>query len=117
MRVRFTVRPDDDQPGRFAVWDGGTNGWRARGLADEPAATRKAAELELQYDAHGQRNPATVRQFGNHQQKVQIKHVEWSPPVELYAWLRTDGEWYGLVCDAAGRMTFVPGSELRPNES
>jgi hypothetical protein len=29
MLGRFTVRPSDDGSGRFGVWDGAVNGWRA----------------------------------------------------------------------------------------
>jgi YD repeat-containing protein len=113
MRVRFTVRPDEDESGHLAVWDGAVNGWRSRGLADEAAATREAAALELQYDAHGHRDPASVRLLGEDQQQ-QVQRAEWVAAGRLRAWLRTDGKWYGVVEDDDGRTTYIPGDQLRP---
>ncbi|MFI5736141.1 hypothetical protein ACIA49_38865 [Kribbella sp. NPDC051587] len=115
MRVRFTVRSDDGDAGPFAVWDGSVNGWRSKNFSDEAAASRAAAELELQYDAHGPRNPDTVRR---QDAPRQVQRVEWVPAGKLYAWVLTDREWYGLVCDDDdGRMTYVPGDQLRPETS
>lgn len=117
MRVRFTVRADDDDAGKYGVWDGAVNGWRSRHLADEPEATREAAQLELQYDAHGARSPQTVRRFDNAKPAVQInRDGSWSPPGKLHAWLHTDGQWYGLVEETeTRRQCFIPGKDLRLN--
>ena len=45
MFGRFKVRPDTEA-GQYGVWDGGSNGWRGRGLP-EAAAHQLAADLEL----------------------------------------------------------------------
>jgi len=62
MFGRFKVRPDTEA-GLYGVWDGGSNGWRGRGLL-EAAAHQLAADLELQYDAHGPRPAFRVIQVG-----------------------------------------------------
>ncbi|MFC9688306.1 hypothetical protein ACFTSF_07165 [Kribbella sp. NPDC056951] len=114
MRVRFTVRSDETTPGSLGAWDGALNGWRTRHLADELEATREAAELELQFDAHGPRPLGTVPRFCDVKPAVQeLRDGRWLPPVQLHAWVLTDGQWYGLVQDKDGRQRFIPGKNLR----
>jgi len=59
MVGRFNVRPgtgDND----WSIWDNAANGQRGSGLSEQQARA-EAADLELQYDAHGYRPPETVR--------------------------------------------------------
>lgn len=52
---RFNVRPGDGDSD-WSIWDNAANGQRGSGLS-ERQARYQAAELELQYDAHGYRAP------------------------------------------------------------
>ena len=110
MFGRFKVRPDTET-GQYGVWDGGSNGWRGRGLP-EAAAHQLAADLELQYDAHGPRDTATVRRL-EAPQEVDI--ATWEPGGLLDAWVfsRRDGEWIGRVRRPDGTITWLRSTELR----
>ncbi|MFD3406996.1 hypothetical protein ACFWUU_40310 [Kribbella sp. NPDC058693] len=112
MFGRFTVRPDDTAEGQFGVWDAAVNGWRARGIADELEATGTAAELELQYDAHGPRPADAVRRLEVSQR---VRRAEWAEG-EIDAWVRDTGtgSWYGRFRDKTGRVSLVLGNDLRP---
>ena len=110
MLGRFTVRPSDDGSGRFGVWDGAVNGWRATGIDDETAAQELASELDVQYDAHGPRPADAVRRVDPAQP---VQRAEWSSG-ELDVWIRHNGEWLGRFRDRDGRVKWIPGSELRP---
>ncbi|WP_344222326.1 hypothetical protein [Kribbella sancticallisti] len=106
MVGRFNVRPGTGEAD-WSIWDNAANGLRGSGL-HEAEAHRQAAELELQYDAHGYRPAETY-------QKVDPpKHVQaWQPAGVLVAWVREGGEWLGQVRDDDGRYHWVPGDELR----
>ena len=93
MFGRFKVRPDTEA-GPYGVWDGASNGWRGRGLP-EAAAHQLAADLELQYDAHGPRDAATVRRLEAPQE---VDTDTWEPGGLLDAWVfsRRDGGWFNL---------------------
>jgi hypothetical protein len=111
MLGRFTVRPDDGAEGPYGVWDGAVNGWRARGLADEIEASEVAAELEIQYDAHGPRQPDAVRRLATPQR---VRRAQWFEG-EIDAWIRDTGTgaWYGRYRDSDGRVSLVLGNDLR----
>ncbi|TDD26931.1 hypothetical protein E1218_11940 [Kribbella turkmenica] len=110
MLGRFTVRPLDDGSNRFGVWDGAVNGWRATDIDDETEAHRIASDLDVQYDAHGPRPADAIRKV-NPTQAVQ--RAQWHNG-ELDVWIRDNGEWLGRVRDKNGRVTWIPGSDLRP---
>jgi hypothetical protein len=114
MLGRFRVRPDSED-GPFGVWDGASNGWRGRGL-DEAAAHQLAAELELQYDAHGPRDAATVRQLDTPQP---VDRATWEPGGLLDAWVfnKREGEWIGRVRSADGTVNWIRRAELRLHEA
>lgn len=111
MIGRFEVRRDDEAPAAHGVWDEVANGWRARDLTEEQAH-QVAAELELQYDAHGPRAPERVRRV---QPPCPVQRAVWQAGGVLEAWVRQDGQWYGRVLDAHGRISWVPSAELRPD--
>lgn len=110
MLGRFTVRLFDDDSGRFGVWDGAVNGWRARAIDDEKEARRIASDLDVQYDAHGPRLPEAVRRVDPAQP---VQRAEWSTG-ELDVWICDSGEWLGRFRDSDGQITWVPGRDLRP---
>ncbi|MGW6200032.1 hypothetical protein ACWF0M_28080 [Kribbella sp. NPDC055110] len=110
MLGRFTVRPSDDGSNRFGVWDGAVNGWRATGLDDERQARELAAELDVQYDAHGPRAADAVRHVDPAQP---VQRATWSTG-ELDVWIRDKGVWLGRFRDQDGQITWVPGTDLRP---
>ncbi|MFF1823616.1 hypothetical protein ACFVWG_40310 [Kribbella sp. NPDC058245] len=110
MLGRFTVRPADDGSDGFGVWDGAVNGWRASGLGTEVEAVRMASDLEVQYDTHGPRPADAVRRIDPVQP---VQRAEWATG-ELDVWIRHNGEWLGRFCDESGRVTWIPGSDLRP---
>jgi len=110
MLGRFTVRPADDESGRFGVWDGAVNGWRAIDIDSETEAQRIASDLDVQYDAHGPRPADAVRRVDPAQP---VQRAQWENG-ELDVWIRDNGEWLGRVCDDDGHITWIPGTDLRP---
>ncbi|MEU8226185.1 hypothetical protein [Kribbella sp. NPDC048915] len=114
MLGRFTVRPDDEAEGRYAIWDGAVCGWRARGLHDELAAAEKAVELEIQYDAHGPRPADAVRVLPAPQP---VRRATWSDG-QIEAWVRDTGTgaWYAKFRDPSGRVSLVLGNDVRPTK-
>jgi hypothetical protein len=97
------------------VWDGASNGWRGCGLG-EAAAHQLAADLELQYDAHGPRDESTVRRLESPQE---VDRATWEPGGLLDAWIfsRRDGGWVGWVRSVDGTISWLPSSELRIHQS
>lgn len=114
MFGRFKVRPDTEA-GQYGVWDGGSNGWRGRGLP-EAAAHQLAADLELQYDAHGPRDAATVRRLDAPQE---VDRATWEAGGLLDAWVfsRRDGEWIGRVRNPDGTISWLRSTELRIHQT
>lgn len=109
MVGRFNVRCGEGESGWF-IWDNAANGNRGSGLPEQDAHDQ-AADLELQYDAHGYRAASTVR------------HVDPAVPVEAFqpvgeldAWIHENGEWIGRICCADGRYLWIRGSDLRRAE-
>lgn len=107
MVGRFIVHGGDSDR-NASVWDNAANGTRDTGLAPQ-VAYRAAADLELQYDAHGYRDPDTVRR------------VDPPVPVDAYMpagildhWLYESGKWVGRVRRPDGTFVFLPQTELRP---
>lgn len=111
MVGRFKVRRDGDGPTAHGVWDGAANGWRARDLTEQQAH-QVAADLELQYDAHGPRAPETVRRV---QPPQPVARAVWQPGGVIEAWVRQRGVWYGRVRGADGQISWVPADQLRPD--
>jgi hypothetical protein len=107
MVSRFKVRQDG--PTAWGVWDGAANGWRGRDLSKQQAHDL-AADLELQYDAHGQRPPETVRRVTP---PCPADQMAWKHGGLLEAWVRERGEWLGRVRAPDGSISWVPASELR----
>lgn len=112
MFGRFTVRPDDEAEGCYAIWDGAVGGWRARGLHDELTAAEQAVELEIQYDAHGPRPASAVRHLAAPQP---VRRATWSEG-QIEAWVRDTGTgaWYAKFRDTTGLVSLVLGNEVRP---
>jgi hypothetical protein len=110
MRERFRVQPADDGSGTFGVWDGSVHGWRQRGLPDEEQALQAASDLEIQYDAHGPRNPDSVRRFKV--PKAADRATDWQSG-EVDVWIRQDGEWFGRFRGEDKRVRWVSGKDLR----
>jgi hypothetical protein len=110
MVGRFNVRPGDG-PRHWLVWDNAMNGRRG----EEPTAARAqalAADLELQYDAHGPRDPRSVRRPDK-----PVTVDAWQPRVgELDAWVSEGGEWIGRVKLPDGQIKWISQRELRPAE-
>lgn len=69
-----------------------------------------ASDLEVQYDTHGPRPADAVRRVDPAQA---VQRAEWASG-ELDVWIRHNGEWLGRFCDPDGRITWIPGSDLRP---
>jgi len=91
----------------WSVRDNASNGERGDGLT-ESAARQLAADLELQYDAHGQRDPGTV-----FRRDPPVPVDAYQPVGVLDRWLKENGQWVGRVCRPDGRIVFIPQSELR----
>jgi hypothetical protein len=108
MVGRFNVRPGYG-PHHWLVWDNAMNGRRG----EEPTEARAqalAADLELQYDAHGPRNPASVRRL-----EKAVAVDAWQPRIgELDAWVSEGGEWIGRVKLPDGQIKWISHRELRP---
>ena len=73
MLGRFTVRPAENGSGSFGVWDSAVSGWRATDLTEQQAHAT-AADLDVQYDAHGPRPATSVRRVEPAQQ---VQRAEW----------------------------------------
>ena len=109
MVGRFNVRSgagDHD----WSIWDNASNGQRGSGLA-EGDAHAEAADLELQYDAHGYRPADTVRRVD-----PPVAVDAWRPAGVLDAWVRENGEWIGRVRDRDGKFVWIRDTELRRTE-
>ncbi|WP_041289265.1 hypothetical protein [Kribbella flavida] len=110
MVGRFIVRPgngDND----WSVWDNAANGRRGSGLSRQQAVA-EAAELELQYDAHGHRLPETVRRVDP---PVAVERI-WQPVGAVDAWVREGGRWIARIRQADGGFSWAPEGELRKIE-
>lgn len=106
MVGRFNVRPGAGEQD-WVIWDNGANGQRGSGL-DEQTAHEQAADLELQYDAHGYRDRDAVRRVD-----PPVAVEAFQPAGVLDAWVRENGEWIGRVRDADGRYVWIRQSALR----
>jgi hypothetical protein len=82
---------------------------RLRQYLAEQDAHDQAAELELQYDAHGYRSAATVQRVDP---PVRVERACQLAGV-LDAWVRENGEWIGRVRGDDGRIVWIRGAELR----
>jgi hypothetical protein len=80
-----------------------------RYLAEQDAQDRAAAELELQYDVHGNRSAETVQRVDP---PVPVERA-WQLAGVLDAWVRENGEWIGRVRRDDGRIVWIRGAELR----
>lgn len=103
------VRPDEETPGQFGVWDGAVHGWRARHLPDQLTAAETAVELEIQYDAHGPRPADAIRSYD---EPKRVRRAQWYEG-ELDTWIREGGVWYGRVREADGQVRLVSEKDLR----
>jgi len=110
MLGRFTVRPDETAPGRFAVWDSAVSGLRATDLAQDQAY-EMATELDIQYDAHGPRSTNAIRKVDPQQQ---VDRVERQPAGVLDVWIRDAGEWLGRVRTPDGHVSWIQADHLLP---
>lgn len=109
MVGRFNVRPGDNGDGDWLVWDSAVNGQRGR-CSTEAEANALAGDLELQYEVHGPRDPASIRRV--------------DPPVAVDAWQQHAGvldawilegsRWLGRVTRADGRVAFLDQNDIRP---
>jgi hypothetical protein len=93
------------------VWDNAVNGHRGR-CASQVEANALAADLELQYTVHGQRDPTLVRRLA---QPVTVD--TWNRRAgELDAWINEGGRWIGRVRLSDGQFLWLDEGEIRPAE-
>jgi hypothetical protein len=109
MVGRFNVRIGNSEQD-WAIWDNGANGQRGSGLSEQDAH-EQAAELELQYDAHGYHDAETVRRVD-----PPIPVDVFQPAGVLDAWVRENGEWIGRVRGLNGRYAWIRRADLRQTE-
>jgi hypothetical protein len=107
MVGRFNVRSGDGDHD-WMVWDNALNGQRGSGLAEQDAHDQ-AAELELQYDAHGYRSADTVQRIDP---PVPVERARQLAGV-LDAWVHENGERIGRIRRDNGRIEWIRGAELR----
>ena len=88
----------------------------AAGALDATAAHQLAADLELQYDAHGPRDAETVRRLEFPQP---VDRATWQSGGLLDAWVlnRRDATWVGRVRRTDGTIDWIPSAELRPHQA
>jgi hypothetical protein len=110
MVGRFNVRKGDSDHD-WMIWDNAANGQRGSGLSEQEAHAQ-AAELELQYDAHGYRAADTVQRVD----PPQPVERAWQPAGVLDAWVHEKGQWIGRIRSTDGQITWIPGAELRRAE-
>lgn len=89
------------------VWDNAANGQRGSGFT-ELEAIAEAAELEVQYDAHGYRDPAAVRTVD-----PPVPVDVFQPAGVLDRWIFDTGEWFGRVRSADGKYAWINQADLR----
>lgn len=109
MVGRFNVRSGDGEQD-WAIWDNGANGQRGSGLSEQDAHDQAAA-LELQYDAHGYRDPSTVRRVD-----PPVPVDVFQPAGVLDHWVREHGEWIGRVRGIDGKYAWIRQADVRPTE-
>jgi hypothetical protein len=107
---RFEARPTDDG---HAVWDKTLSGYRSARSLSKADAEAQASDMEVLYDAHGQRDPADVRLLD---QPRTVDVAEWRRTAGvLDVWIRdNNGQWWGRVRDHAGQIAWYPAGDLRP---
>lgn len=111
MTGRFSTRlPDGGGDHDWLIWDNAANGERGSGLT-ERGARDLAAELELQYDAHGLRDASTVRRVD-----PPVPVEAFQPAGRLDAWVRENGEWVGRIRSRDGEYSWIRHTDLRPVE-
>jgi hypothetical protein len=112
MVGRFNARPGaSGAEGNWMIWDNAANGQRGSGLS-RTEAEDQAAELELQYDAHGYRDPATVRRVD-----PPVPVEAFQPAGTLDAWVFEKGEWIGRVRNGDDRFAWIRQADLRQAEA
>jgi hypothetical protein len=105
---RFRARKAEDG---FAVWDSHLSGWRSVQGLTEAEAWQQASDLDVLYDATGQRNSRDVRLV---EEPVPVDVASWRPAGVLDVWVREGGQWWGRVRDDTGRIHWHSASDLRP---
>ena len=110
MVGRFNVRSGDGDHD-WVIWDNAANGHRGSGLT-EREAHEQAADLELQYDAHGYRAPDTVRRVD-----PPVPIEAFHPAGVLDAWVRENGDWTGRIRQPDGTFVWIRRTDLRRTEA
>lgn len=105
---RFQARRTDNG---FAVWDTQLSGWRSVQGLTETEAWQQASDLDILFDATGQRDPGNVRLLD--EDPVPVDVAVWRPAGILDAWVREDGTWWGRIRDDTGRIHWHPAGDLR----
>jgi hypothetical protein len=72
-----------------------------------------AADLDVQYDAHGPRPAAAVHWV---KPAKRVKWAEWHNG-ELDVWIRDHDQWLGRVRDLDGNISWIRGPDLRPEDA
>ena len=109
MVGRFNVRGGGDHD--WVIWDNAANGQRGSGLSEQEARDQ-AAELELQYDAHGYRGHDDVRRVD-----PAVPVETWQAAGVLDAWVRENGAWTGRVRQPDGTFVWIRRPDLRRTEA
>jgi hypothetical protein len=114
MVGRFRVQQDGAGEKSWEVFDAAMNGRRGSGLTEAEANTL-AADLELQYDAYGQRSPKQVRKMDPPTPVEQAYGWAHAGFLEAWLWDPKAGHWWGRV-RKGHRIEWIAQSELRAED-
>jgi hypothetical protein len=86
--------------GIWGVFDAGVMGWRATDLAEDEAQ-QQAADLNVTFNQHGQRNEDDRRRV---EPPIGVESATWSAGGTLDWWVKERQVWWGRVCRRDGRQ-------------
>ena len=95
--------------GVWGVFDAGVMGWRATDLSEDEAH-QQAADLNVIFSQYGQRDQVDRLEV---KPPIEVESATWSAAGELDYWIKERHEWWGLVRDQDGHLTWIRAADLR----
>jgi hypothetical protein len=96
--------------GVWGVFDAGVMGWRATALSEDEAH-QQAADLNVIFSQYGQRDQIDRLEV---KPPIEVESATWSAAGELDYWIKERHEWWGLVRDQDGDLTWIRGCRSSP---
>ena len=93
----------------WGIWDGGEMSWRATDLAEDDAR-QQAADLNVTFNQHGQRDQADRREVSP---PIEVESATWSAAGDLDYLVKERQEWWGRVRRPDRHHVWIRAVDLR----